>query len=117
MNYFEEVSRGSQTPHIHPLLLSLCEAWKASDTFPDIHSISEDDPRVIGSAYYISPSELPPLNWRTPGIGSPSAARLQDNSKGKHAIGMLGSSKAIILYSAEPRYSQQLCNSRSWKRY
>lgn len=101
---------GGHTPRIHPLLLSLCEAWKASDTFPDIHSISEDDPRVIGSAYYISPSEVQPLNWRTlsPGIGSHSAAQLQDNSN----VGMLRCSKAIILCSDKPRYSQQPCNSR-----
>lgn len=63
MNYFEEVARGSQTPpRIHPLLLSLTEAWNASDTSPDIHSISENDPRVIRSVYYVSPRELPPLN-------------------------------------------------------
>jgi hypothetical protein len=63
MSYFEEVERGSQTPpRIHPLLLSLSETWKVSDTSPDIHSISENDPRVIGSHYYVSPSELPPLN-------------------------------------------------------
>jgi hypothetical protein len=74
MNYFEEVARGSQTPRVHPLLLSLCEAWKASDAFPDIQSISENDPRVIRSTYYTSPSELPPLNCHAPGIGSPSQA-------------------------------------------
>jgi len=62
MNYFEEVKRGSRTPRIHPLLLSLSEAWKVSDTSPDIHSISESDPRVIGSPYYVSPNELLLLN-------------------------------------------------------
>jgi hypothetical protein len=74
MNYFEEVARGGQTPRVHPLLLSLCEAWKASYANPDIQSISENDPRVIRSAYYISPSELPPLNCHVPGIGCPSQA-------------------------------------------
>jgi hypothetical protein len=64
MNYFEEVKKGSRTPHVHPLLLSLSEAWKVSDTSPDIHSISENDPRVIGNPYYVSPNELPPLNAR-----------------------------------------------------
>jgi hypothetical protein len=64
MNYFAAVKSGSQTPRVHPLLLSLSETWKVSDTSSDIHSISEDDPRVIGSCYYVSPSELPPLNPR-----------------------------------------------------
>ncbi|KAI9432570.1 hypothetical protein H4582DRAFT_2061608 [Lactarius indigo] len=63
MNYFEEVARGSQTPPcVHPLLLSLVAAWNASETSPDIHSISENDPRVIGNPYYVSPGELLPLN-------------------------------------------------------
>jgi hypothetical protein len=62
MNYFAAVKGGSRTPRVHPLLLSLSETWKVSDTSPDILSISEDDPRVIGSRYYVSPSELPPLN-------------------------------------------------------
>lgn len=54
---------GSQTPpRVHPLLLSLSETWKASDTSPEIHSISENDPRVVGSPYYVSPSKLPPLS-------------------------------------------------------
>jgi len=90
MNYFEEVEKGCQTPpRVHPLLLSLCEAWKASATSPDIGSVSQNDPRVIGNPYYTSPSALPPLDWRTPGIGSPVAATSssQDNDKGKQAVG------------------------------
>ncbi|KAH9011051.1 hypothetical protein EDB84DRAFT_1569995 [Lactarius hengduanensis] len=113
MNYFEEAAKGCQTPpRVHPLLLSLAEAWNTSDTSPDIHSISENDPRVIGNPYYIVPSELPPLNsyirrnnnespentasepqgssgegtsnaYRT---GSTSAAALQINAKGKQAL-------------------------------
>lgn len=63
MNYFEEVSRQSQTPpRVHPLLLSLSETWKASDICPDILSISENDPRVFQSDYYVPPEELPPLD-------------------------------------------------------
>jgi hypothetical protein len=61
MNYYE-VSRGLPTPCIHPLLLSLAEAWSASNSPPDLHSISESNSRVIGSQYYILASELSPLN-------------------------------------------------------
>ncbi|KAH9069438.1 hypothetical protein EDB83DRAFT_2314462 [Lactarius deliciosus] len=113
MNYFEEAARGCQTPpRVHPLLLSLAEAWNTSDTSLDIHSISENDPRVIGNPYYIVPSELPPLNSFIPGnnnespensasepqgssgegtsnahrTSSTSAAALQINAKGKQAL-------------------------------
>ncbi|KAH9170153.1 hypothetical protein EDB89DRAFT_1908021 [Lactarius sanguifluus] len=73
MNYFEEAARGCQTPpRVHPLLLSLSKAWSASDTSPDIHSVSENDPRVIGNPYYILPSELPPLNSHIPGNSNKS---------------------------------------------
>jgi len=62
MNYFEGVSRESGTPpKVHPLLLSLSEAWCSSDS-PDILSVSEDDPRVFESQYYVPPTELPPLD-------------------------------------------------------
>ena len=95
MNYFEEVLRGGSTPpHIHPLLLSLCEAWNVSDVSPDIHSISDSDPRVIGGKYYAPPSEFPPLsahftqNDNNLGTGSHSVARLKNNSKGKQPVGM-----------------------------
>ncbi|KAH9009920.1 hypothetical protein EDB83DRAFT_2322604 [Lactarius deliciosus] len=122
MNYFEEAARGCQTPpRVHPLLLSLAEAWNTSDTSPDIHSISENDPRVIGNPYYIVPSELPPLNSFIPGnnnespensasepqgssgegtsnahrTGSTSAAALQINAKGKQALETLGEYEPI----------------------
>ena len=63
MNYFKEAEMRSRTPpRIHPLLLSLSEAWKVSDISPDIRSISENDLRVIGNPYYVSPAEFPPLN-------------------------------------------------------
>src|SRR6267378_3733282 len=63
MLYFYEVSRGSQTPpRVHPLLLSLSETWCASDISPNLSSISEDDPRVFKSKYYVPPRELPPLD-------------------------------------------------------
>lgn len=98
MNYFEEASRGGQRSlRIHPLLLSLCKAWNASDTSPDISSISDNDPRVTEDAFYVPASELPPLNAHLSennnhlGIGSHSAAtsRPKDNRKGKQAIGVL----------------------------
>ncbi|KAF8263492.1 hypothetical protein EI94DRAFT_1876174 [Lactarius quietus] len=93
MNYFEEVLReGKAPPRVHPLLLSLCEAWNASDVSPDIHSISDNDPRVIGGIYYVPPSEFLPLsahftqNDNNLGTGSHSAAGLKDNSKGKQPV-------------------------------
>jgi len=62
LTYFQKVSRGSQTPpRVHPLLLSLSEAWCTSDISPDILAISEHDPRVFKSKYYVPPRELPPL--------------------------------------------------------
>ena len=95
MNYFEEVLRGGSTPpRVHPLLLSLCEAWNVSDVSPDIHSISDSDPRVIGGKYYAPPSEFPPLsahftqNDNNLGTGSHSVARLKNNSKGKQPVSM-----------------------------
>jgi hypothetical protein len=63
MIYFYEVLRKRQTPpRVHPLLLSLSKTWCASDISPDINSISEDDPRVFESKYYVPPVELPPLD-------------------------------------------------------
>jgi|HubBroStandDraft_3_1064219.scaffolds.fasta_scaffold111636_1 hypothetical protein len=107
MSYFERVSRGLQNPpRIHPLLLSLVEAWNASNSSPNLHSISENDPRVIGSQYYTSASELPPLNTHFSGngenlgIGSCLTAMPTNNPKGNLAAGMLAvvSCSQIILY-------------------
>ncbi|KAF8267231.1 hypothetical protein EI94DRAFT_1801938 [Lactarius quietus] len=93
MNYFEEVLReGKAPPHVHPLLLSLCEVWNASDVSQDIHSISDNDSRVIGGIYYVPPSEFLPLsahftqNDNNLGTGSHSAAGLKDISKGKQPV-------------------------------
>lgn len=96
MNYFEEASRGGQRSlRVHPLLLSLCKAWNASATSPDICSISDNDPRVMEDAFYVPASELPPLNGNNNhldlGIDSHSAARPKDNLGGKQAIGVLES--------------------------
>ncbi|KAF8259620.1 hypothetical protein EI94DRAFT_1813058 [Lactarius quietus] len=93
INYFEELPRDKKAPTcVHPLLLSLCEAWNVSNDSPDIHSISENDPRVIGGIYYVPPSELPPLsahftaNVDNLGIGSHLAARLKLTAKGKQPL-------------------------------
>ena len=88
MNYFDEVSRGSQSPpRVHPLLLSLSETWKvaqSTNTSPDLNSISGDDPRIFGSQYYTLASDLPPLdvqlhgNVRHQGISNHSGAVQQN---------------------------------------
>lgn len=64
MNYFAEVGKNGPNPRIHPLLLSLAEVFNESKGSLNIsiNSISEDDPRVLRSKYYTSPSELPPLD-------------------------------------------------------
>jgi hypothetical protein len=62
MNYFASVKNKRPIPRIHPLLLSLSEAFSKSDTSLDISSISEDDPKVLGSMHYTSSSEFPPMD-------------------------------------------------------
>ena len=106
MNYFEQASRRLRNPpRIHPLLLSLAEAWNASNSSPNFHSISENDPRVISSRYYTSASELPPLNIHFSGngehlgIGSCLTAMPTNNSKEKQAgTFAVVSCTQIILY-------------------
>jgi hypothetical protein len=105
MNYFAEVKGGSQTPpRIHPLLLSLTEAWRISNTSPDIDSVSENDQRVIRSPYYVSPSELPPLN-----------AHFEKQAAGTLAAVFIYCWTADLIITT-PRSSQQCRNSRSSKR-
>jgi hypothetical protein len=62
MNYFASVQNKRPIPRIHPLLLSLSEAFSKSHTSLNISSISEDDPRVLGSMHYTSSSEFPPMD-------------------------------------------------------
>ena len=62
MNYFFNVKNKSPIPRTHPLLLSLTEVFKESEISPSLSSISEDDPRVLRSKYYTSPSKFPPLD-------------------------------------------------------
>ena len=71
MNYFVE-ARDRSPNHlcIHPLFLSLTTAFMKSEKSPDISSVFENDPRVLNSQYYTSPSDLPPLNIHFPGQNS-----------------------------------------------
>jgi hypothetical protein len=71
--YFDARKRNpSLTIHVHPLLLSLAETINASETNPDISTISENDERVLGSKFYTSPTELPPLEIHISGQTGPS---------------------------------------------
>jgi hypothetical protein len=45
----------------HPLILSLTEAFNASEANPNISTVSENDERVLRSKFYISPIAFPPL--------------------------------------------------------
>jgi hypothetical protein len=73
--YFHAGAHGKSSDpaiRVHPLLLSLSEAIKASETNPDISSISENDERVLRSNIYTLPSALPPLEIHFSGQnGSP----------------------------------------------
>jgi hypothetical protein len=67
MNFYAEARKearhrkSNSTIRVHPLLLSLTETINASETNPDISTISENDKRVFGNGLYASPSEFPPL--------------------------------------------------------
>jgi hypothetical protein len=43
-------------------LLSLTAVFKESEIYPNISSVSADDPRVLGSKYYTPAGEFPPLD-------------------------------------------------------
>jgi hypothetical protein len=60
------------TIRVHPLLLSLSETMDASETNPDITTISENDERASRSSFYTSPSEFPPLEIHFSGQDGPS---------------------------------------------
>ena len=60
------------TIHIHPLFLSLTEAFQVSETNPDISAVSENDERTFGSRFYTSPNALPPLEMHFSGKNGPS---------------------------------------------
>jgi hypothetical protein len=74
MNFYVEAhSRNSNsTIRVHPLLLSLTETIDASETNPDISTISENDERALGNRFYTSPSGLPPLEMHFSGQCGPS---------------------------------------------
>jgi hypothetical protein len=60
------------TIRVHPLLLSLTETISASETNPDISTISENDKRALRSNFYTSPNTLPPLEIHFSGQNGPS---------------------------------------------
>jgi hypothetical protein len=62
MNYFFDIKNQSPSPRAHPLLLSLTAVFKESEIYPNISSVSADDPRVLGSKYYTPAGEFPPLD-------------------------------------------------------
>ena len=63
MNFHASASERNPAHKIrtHPLLLSLTEAISRSETNPNITAVSENDERVLGSKFYTSPTEFPPL--------------------------------------------------------
>jgi hypothetical protein len=74
MNFYANArSRNSNlTIRVHPLLLSLAETINASETNPDISTISENDERTLRSNFYTAPSILPPLEIHFSGQNGPS---------------------------------------------
>jgi hypothetical protein len=71
--YFERSAGDTKRPiRVHPILLSLEKTIDASETDPDISTISENDARAVGSGYYTSPSALPPLEIHISGQNGPS---------------------------------------------
>ena len=62
LNFYADAKKQNPTSiRIHPLLLSLSEAVKASPKSPDISGISEDDERVLKNPLYTSPGAFPLL--------------------------------------------------------
>jgi hypothetical protein len=63
MNFFANTCEKNPEHKIrtHPLLLSLTKVIDESETNPNISAVSENDKRVLGSKFYTSPTEFPPL--------------------------------------------------------
>ena len=80
--YADTHKRNSNTPiHIHLLLLSLKETIAASETDPDISTISENDERVPRNHLYTSPSAFPLLEIHfSGGNGASLPSNLNDPS-------------------------------------
>lgn len=76
MGYFTEVRNSGFRPRVHSLLLSLNETLDLSKKAQDIISISENDPRILESEYYIPPALLPPLEIHFSGQNSASQSLL-----------------------------------------
>jgi len=62
-----ECVQNCNTPHVHPLLLSLALMFKDSETSLNLSSVSEDNPKVLSSIYYALPKDLPLLDIHLPG--------------------------------------------------
>src|SRR5882757_1430255 len=84
MNFYANTcNRNSNlTIRVHPVLLSLVKTINASETNPDISTISKNDKRALRSIYYMSPGALLPLEIHFPGQNGPS---LLSNHNG-HAL-------------------------------
>lgn len=75
MGYFNKLVEKGTVPRVHPLLLSLTATIGAAERdlgYPDITSISENDPRALGSVYYMPQNLFPPLDMHISGQNSAS---------------------------------------------
>jgi hypothetical protein len=74
MNFYADTLHRNPnlTIRVHPLLLSLSKMINASQTNPDIGTISENDKRALRSDLYILPGALPPLEIHFSGQNGPS---------------------------------------------
>ena len=77
MNFFADASKKNYI-RVHPLLLSLTAAISASETNPDISTISENDERALRSNYYTPPDTLPPLEIHLSGQNGSSLLSTQN---------------------------------------
>ena len=84
MNFYANTcNRNSNlTIRVHPVLLSLVKTINASETNPDISTISKNDKRALRSIYYMLPGALLPLEIHFSGQNGPS---LLSNHNG-HAL-------------------------------
>ncbi|KAH9012164.1 hypothetical protein EDB85DRAFT_1900508 [Lactarius pseudohatsudake] len=65
--YFDANTRSHIPLRIHPLLLSLMEAFKEGGVTVNISSVSENDPRILSNNLYTLARNLPLLNIHSPG--------------------------------------------------
>ena len=81
MNFYNNATaiRPDVAIRAHPLLLSLTEAFDASEANPDISTVSENDERVLRSNFYTSPNAFPPLEMHFSGQIGPYILQLSPN--------------------------------------